>query len=74
MGAPICLLYFVQAGPHRFVSLLRREGADEPGPEPGMLAVAAVAQDNGHPAKQQKPGKNHWGSRAHSSRSPGARY
>jgi molybdopterin-binding protein len=32
----------IQAGPHRFVSLLSREAADELGPEPGMLAVAAV--------------------------------
>jgi molybdopterin-binding protein len=33
----------IQAGPHRFVSLLSREAADELGLEPGMLAVAAVA-------------------------------
>ena len=32
----------IQAGPHRFVSLLSREAADELGLEPGMLAVAAV--------------------------------
>ena len=32
----------IQTGPHRFVSLLSREAADELGPEPGMLAVAAV--------------------------------
>jgi molybdopterin-binding protein len=31
-----------QAGPHRFVSLLSREAADELGLQPGMLAVAAV--------------------------------
>jgi molybdopterin-binding protein len=31
----------IQAGPHRFVSLLSREAADELGLEPGMLAVAA---------------------------------
>ena len=32
----------IQAGPHRFVSLLSREAADELGLQPGMLAVAAV--------------------------------
>ena len=36
----------IQAGPHRFVSLLSREGADELGLEPGMLAVAAVKATN----------------------------
>lgn len=32
----------IQAGPHRIVSLLTREAADELGLEPGVLAVAAV--------------------------------
>lgn len=32
----------LQAGPHRIVSLMTREAADELGLEPGMLAVAAV--------------------------------
>ena len=32
----------IQAGPHRFVSLLGREAADELGLQPGMLVVAAV--------------------------------
>jgi molybdopterin-binding protein len=32
----------IQTGPHRFVSLLSREAADELGLQPGMLAVAAV--------------------------------
>ena len=32
----------IQAGPHRFVSLLSREAADELGLELGMLAVAAI--------------------------------
>jgi molybdopterin-binding protein len=32
----------IQAGLHRFVSLLSREAADELGLQPGMLAVAAV--------------------------------
>jgi molybdopterin-binding protein len=32
----------VQAGPHRLVSLMSREAADELGLEPGMLAVASV--------------------------------
>ena len=34
----------IQARPHRFVSLLSREAADEPGLEPGMLAVAALEE------------------------------
>ncbi len=32
----------IQAGPHRIVSLLTREAADELGLTPGVLAVAAV--------------------------------
>jgi molybdopterin-binding protein len=36
----------IQAGPHRFVSLLTREAADELGLEPGMLATAAVKATN----------------------------
>ncbi len=32
----------IQAGPHRFVSLVSREAVDELGLEPGMLAIAAV--------------------------------
>ena len=36
----------IQAGPHRFVSLLSREAADELGLEPGMLAVAVVKATN----------------------------
>jgi molybdopterin-binding protein len=36
----------IQAGPHRFVSLLSREAADELGLEPGMIAVAAVKATN----------------------------
>ena len=36
----------IQAGPHRFVSLLSREAADELGLEPGMLARAAVKATN----------------------------
>lgn len=32
----------MQAGPHRIVSLMSREAADELGLEPGVLAVAAV--------------------------------
>jgi molybdopterin-binding protein len=32
----------IQSGPHRFVSLLSREAADELGLEPGVLGVAAV--------------------------------
>ena len=36
----------VQAGPHRVVSLMTREAADELGLTPGMLAVAAVKATN----------------------------
>jgi molybdopterin-binding protein len=36
----------IQAGPHRFVSLLSREAADELSLEPGMLVVAAVKATN----------------------------
>ena len=36
----------IQAGQHRFVSLLSREAADELGLEPGTLAVAAVKSTN----------------------------
>jgi molybdopterin-binding protein len=36
----------IQAGPHRFVSLLSREAADELGLEAGMLAIAAVKATN----------------------------
>jgi len=36
----------IQAGPHRFVSLLSREAADELGLAPGVLAVAAVKATN----------------------------
>jgi len=32
----------IQAGPHRFVSLISREAADELQLEPGVLAVASV--------------------------------
>jgi molybdopterin-binding protein len=36
----------IQAGPHRFVSLLSREATDELDLEPGMLVVAAVKATN----------------------------
>jgi molybdopterin-binding protein len=36
----------IQAGPHRFVSLLSREATEELGLEPGMLVVAAVKATN----------------------------
>jgi molybdopterin-binding protein len=36
----------IQAGPHRFVSLMSREADDELGLEPGVLAVAAVKATN----------------------------
>ena len=36
----------IQAGPHRIVSLMSREAADELQLEPGVLAVAAVKSTN----------------------------
>ena len=36
----------IQAGPHRIVSLMSREAADELGLQPGVLAVAAVKATN----------------------------
>jgi molybdopterin-binding protein len=36
----------MQAGPHRIVSLVSREAADELGLVPGVLAVAAVKATN----------------------------
>jgi molybdopterin-binding protein len=36
----------MRAGPHRVVSLMTREAADELGLEPGTLAVAAVKATN----------------------------
>ncbi len=36
----------IQAGPHRVVSLISREAADELGLEPGVLATAAVKSTN----------------------------
>lgn len=36
----------IQAGPHRIVSLMSREAADELGLEPGLRAVAAVKSTN----------------------------
>lgn len=36
----------IQAGPHRVVSLMSRESADELGLEPGVRAVAAVKSTN----------------------------
>lgn len=36
----------VQAGPHRVVSLISREAADELGLEPGVLATASVKATN----------------------------
>jgi molybdopterin-binding protein len=46
----------VQAGPHRIVSLMTREAADELGLEPGSVVVAAVKATNvvietGEPSK-----------------------
>ena len=36
----------LQAGPHRIVSLMSREAADELGLQPGVLAVASVKATN----------------------------
>ena len=36
----------IQAGPHRIVSLMSREAADDLGLEPGVVAVAAVKSTN----------------------------
>mgnify|MGYP001218575889 CR=1 FL=1 len=36
----------IQAGPHRIVSLISREAADELGLAPGVLAIAAVKSTN----------------------------
>ena len=36
----------LQSGPHRLVSLMSREAADELGLAPGMLAVAAIKATN----------------------------
>lgn len=36
----------IQAGPHRVVSLMSREAADELGLEPGVLAVATIKSTN----------------------------
>ncbi len=36
----------IQAGPHRFVSLMSREAADDLGLEPGVLAIAAIKSTN----------------------------
>ncbi|HET7476089.1 MAG TPA: TOBE domain-containing protein [Dermatophilaceae bacterium] len=36
----------LQCGPHRVVSLMSREAADELGLEPGVLAIAAVKATN----------------------------
>lgn len=49
----------IQAGPHRFVSLLTREAVDELGLEPGMRAAAAVKATNVSveiPAVPRRPG------------------
>jgi len=36
----------IQAGPHRVVSLLSREAADELGLEPGVRAIASIKATN----------------------------
>ncbi len=36
----------IQSGPHRFVSLMSREAADELGLEPGVPAIASIKSTN----------------------------
>lgn len=36
----------IQAGPHRFVSLMSREAADDLALEPGVLAIASIKSTN----------------------------
>jgi molybdopterin-binding protein len=36
----------IQSGPHRVVSLMSREAADDLGLEPGVLAIAVVKSTN----------------------------
>jgi molybdopterin-binding protein len=43
---PVMAQVEIQAGPHRIVSLMSRESADELGLEPGVRAVAAVKATN----------------------------
>jgi molybdopterin-binding protein len=50
----------IQAGPHRFVSLMSREAADDLGLEPGVLAIAAVKSTN---VVVEVPGPNRMESR-----------
>lgn len=42
----VAALVEMQAGPHRIVSLITRESADELGLKPGVLAVASVKSTN----------------------------
>lgn len=42
----VMALVEIQAGPHRVVSLMSREAADELGLEPGMRAAASVKSTN----------------------------
>ena len=42
----VMALVEIQAGPHRVISLMSREAADELGLEPGMLAAATVKATN----------------------------
>jgi molybdopterin-binding protein len=42
----VMALVEIQAGPHRVVSLMSREAADELGLEPGVLAAATVKATN----------------------------
>ncbi|WP_426565757.1 TOBE domain-containing protein [Angustibacter sp. McL0619] len=45
----------VQAGPHRLVSLMSREAADDLGLEPGVLAIASVKSTHVVIEKPEQP-------------------
>lgn len=47
----------LQCGPHRVVSLMSREAADELGLEPGVLAVASVKSTNVVVELPEQPGR-----------------
>ncbi|MGN6242760.1 MAG: TOBE domain-containing protein [Motilibacteraceae bacterium] len=48
----------LQCGPHRVVSLMSREAADELGLEPGVLAVASVKSTNVVVELPEQPGRS----------------
>ncbi|HEU4676921.1 MAG TPA: TOBE domain-containing protein, partial [Motilibacteraceae bacterium] len=48
----------LQCGPHRVVSLMSREAADDLGLEPGVLAVASVKSTNVVVELPEQPGRS----------------